>query len=204
MSNGTSTSQYINAVRMNNFNQADGIIVTEHPLPNTLSQAWRLMYEKNVFAWVILDTQPENEDTLKLYPPLLSEGESLQFEHLHIRSEDTVQYEDFRKIRVTLALRRSTASPTHIMYIYYLNGWPNNSDIPIDNIALIKLLDHIHHCNPSANQPIVFTCSDGVKACGVAATLENVLQRIQLQGEVDIYTAVQRILSARPQFITSW
>lgn len=56
MENGEPASQYINAVQIAGLNQQEAFIVTEHPLPRTLGQFWRLVVER-ACSMVILINQ---------------------------------------------------------------------------------------------------------------------------------------------------
>ncbi|CAL4063786.1 unnamed protein product, partial [Meganyctiphanes norvegica] len=58
---GANGSQYINAVRVNGFMKKDAYLVSEHPMPNTLSHVWHLVTEQNVAAWVLIHSFAAND-----------------------------------------------------------------------------------------------------------------------------------------------
>ncbi|XP_047487038.1 receptor-type tyrosine-protein phosphatase S-like [Penaeus chinensis] len=202
MVNGQAETQYINAVRLNGVTQHDAMVVMEHPLPETLPQAWRMIYEKKVSAWVLLNAY--GEDELEDFPPVISEGEmDLGFITLTL---DGSQSKDFcLESRVTLAPVRSRYAVAHSVQVLQLAGWRRGSELPDGAGNLLALLADVHEIRRKApTSPVVFSCGDGCTASGLAAALDVILMRIDLLRDVDVYRAVQALLYERPQFITSF
>ncbi|XP_063593983.1 receptor-type tyrosine-protein phosphatase alpha-like [Penaeus indicus] len=202
MVNGQAESQYINAVRLNGVTQRDATVVMEHPLPETLAQAWRMIYEKKVSAWVLLNAY--GEDEVEDFPPVIPEGEmDLGFITLTL---DGSQSKDFCLVsQVTLAPVRSRYAVAHSVQVLQLFGWRRGAELPDCPEHLLALLKDVHEIRRKApTSPVVFSCGDGCTASGLAAALDVILTRIDLLRDVDVYRAVQALLYERPQFIASF
>lgn len=65
---------YINAVRVRNYSMQEAFIVTEHPMINTISRAWKLAYKTRASAWVFLH---EHRHQMKV-------GAELPFSQTHV------------------------------------------------------------------------------------------------------------------------
>nr|XP_027222755.1 receptor-type tyrosine-protein phosphatase S-like [Penaeus vannamei] len=201
MVNGQAESQYINAVRLNGVTQRDATVVMEHPQPDTLPQAWRMIYEKKVSAWVLLNTY--GEDEVEDFPSVIPQAEmDLGFITLTLEGEES---KDFCRVsQVTLAPVRSRFAVSHSVQVLQLCGWRRGSELPSSTEHLLALLQDVHAIRKkSPSSPVVYTCGDGCTASGLAAALDVILTRIDLLRDVDIYRAVQAVLYERPQFIGS-
>ncbi|XP_066969333.1 receptor-type tyrosine-protein phosphatase alpha-like [Macrobrachium rosenbergii] len=202
---GASGSQYINAVNVSNISSSDSVIVTEHPLVNTLPKLWRMVFEKKAAALVILNTFQDVHEHSQVFPAIIPEkNDVFGFDSLRVKAEEIHDHFNFTETKVSLLSKKEPNSVTSNIKVLQLKGWPSGSETPSDNLSLITLLDHLDQkASQSATSPVVFICSDGVTACGVAVALFIAIIRLKHQGDVNIYKAVQGIRRDRPQFITS-
>ncbi|XP_042886469.1 receptor-type tyrosine-protein phosphatase S-like [Penaeus japonicus] len=202
MVNGKGESQYINAIYLNSVTQRDAMIALEHPLRDTLAQAWRMMYERKVSAWVVLNTY--DEDKVENFPAVLPKDD-LDLGFITLTLEGVSRNAHCQESQVTLTPIKSRFAVSHSMKVIQLYGWPFGSEFPDDTTALLALLEDVHEIRRKApSSPVVFTCGDGCTASGLAAALDVILTRIELLRDVDVYRAVQALLYERPQFITSF
>ncbi|XP_045621693.2 receptor-type tyrosine-protein phosphatase epsilon [Procambarus clarkii] len=199
---GRPESQYVNAVRVNGVTQRDAVIVTEHPLPCTLAHVWRMMYERKVCAWVILHHHPHHQQ--EEYPSVLPSGGEVEMDHVMVKVENVTNHHYFTDTCVTIFPVSSRMSLPLQVNVLHLLDWDADEELPAIPLPLLLLLEHLHELRKLSPASLTaITCSDGYSASGVVAALDLILSKVRLQGEVDIYRAVQGILFDRPQFITS-
>lgn len=67
MEGGDSLSQYINAVSLDGLDHPNTMIVTEHPVPATLTKFWRLVVEKKCPNVVLINTYEGYEEVLSVF-----------------------------------------------------------------------------------------------------------------------------------------
>ncbi|KAG7153393.1 Receptor-type tyrosine-protein phosphatase alpha-like, partial [Homarus americanus] len=202
MLGGQAESQYVNAVRVNGVTQRDAVIVTEHPLVHTLPQVWRMVYERKVCAWVILHTYPDQEEE---YPSVLPSRGEVDMDQVCVKVTAVNNHRHFIETSVALNFINSSILLPHHLRVLHLLGWDADQDLPDSPVPLLKLLEHLKDLRKIyPNCPVLISCSDGCTASGVAAALDVVLCRARLQGNVDVYRAVQGVLFDRPQFIMSF
>ncbi|XP_068244376.1 receptor-type tyrosine-protein phosphatase epsilon-like [Palaemon carinicauda] len=202
---GTSGSQYINAINISNISSPDSIIVTEHPLASTLSKVWRMIFEKKVVSLVILNTLPEVDGHSQVFPALIPEkNDVFGFDNLRVKTEKVDDHQNFTEATVSLHYQKGANALTRNLKVFQMRNWPSKSETPSDILPLLTILDRLDEsASCSATTPVVFICSDGVTACGIAVALLIAITRLKLHGEVCIFKAVQGIQLDRPQFITS-
>ncbi|KAK3853610.1 hypothetical protein Pcinc_039863 [Petrolisthes cinctipes] len=207
---GRGDSQYLNAVRVHGMRQRDALIVTEHPLTGTLDRAWRMIYEKRALAWVIIHKHTDEKE----YPPVLPSTGAGDLDHFNVRIDDITQHNEFTDTSVTLTPIKSRMSLPHTLRVLHMSGWDADKELPDSPLPLLEILQHLQYIRlhapvmPTTSVlntalPVVITCRDGTTGCGVLVALLGAQCRLELQGVVDIYRAVQAILFDRPQFITS-
>ncbi|XP_064116403.1 receptor-type tyrosine-protein phosphatase V-like [Macrobrachium nipponense] len=163
-----------------------------------------MVFEKKAAALVILNTSPDNSEHSQVFPAIIPEKDDVfGFDSLRVKAEDVHCHFNFKETKVSLL---STKEPNSVinLKVLQLMGWPCGSETPSDSLPLITLLDHLDQkASQSTTSPIVFICSDGVTACGVAVALFIAITRLKHHGDVNIYKATQGIRLDRPQFITS-
>ncbi|CAL4091164.1 unnamed protein product, partial [Meganyctiphanes norvegica] len=230
MVGGKGESQYINAVRVNGLRQRDAILVTEHPMIHTVHQAWRMAYEKRVGAWLLLqETQQDTQEYPPLVgngSNLSEVGAESRAGQLVIRLDKLEDHAHFTAYTLMLKSAKATLEAPHGLKVLQLKDWLPDNALPTggSSTALNEAFTYVDAMTaaaaaaaaPSAvsteasglsmslqaaKPPIILTCCDGASACGVAAALYIVRERIKVTGDIDVYRAVQGILYDRPQFI---
>ncbi|ELU14810.1 hypothetical protein CAPTEDRAFT_148361 [Capitella teleta] len=80
---GEEGSDYINASFMQGYNKNEEFIVTQHPLPSTQEDFWRMVWEHNSMTIVLLNPpDPEKETDFPIFWP--SRGTDLEYGHFTV------------------------------------------------------------------------------------------------------------------------
>jgi len=70
------TTDYINAVFVNSYRQTSNYIVTQYPLPNTLIDFWRLVYDHNILIIMLIEQIPRDPKNIPYWPSIVSQTAS--------------------------------------------------------------------------------------------------------------------------------
>nr|CAD7256310.1 unnamed protein product [Timema shepardi] len=199
------TSDYINAVSVDGFRTKDQFIVTQFPLKNTVGDFWRLVLEKNIPLIVVLNEIDMSDKSLSMceFRPLSDQPLTpvpyltvrlKQQSHNAIWSVTTYQLTD---TSVTTGLPQQ-----QIVRMLQLSGWQANCDLPPNVNTLLQLWQEVERLY-SGKCPILVTCLDGSKSCGLFLAVAFLVEKIKLEQQCDVCHAVRTIRQNREQFITT-
>ncbi|CAG2065038.1 unnamed protein product, partial [Timema podura] len=83
-----------------------------------------------------------------------------------------------------------------------LSGWQANCDLPPNVNTLLQLWQEVERLY-SGKWPILVTCLDGTKSCGLFLAVAFLVEKIKLEQQCDVCHAVRTIRQNREQFITT-
>ncbi|XP_069171704.1 tyrosine-protein phosphatase non-receptor type 7 [Procambarus clarkii] len=174
-------------------------MVGEHPQPHTVQDLWRLVYEKRVPVWTLLHTLPLH---LLNYPGVVPSEEPQTVGYLVIQLTGSQVFNYFTEYYVEITAPKLSSSGCHKCVLLVMEGWPHSDLLPASPEPLLAVLERVEAISKVKNSSL-FTCKDGVTGCGVMMALLQLVARMKLVQEVDVYRSVLSIVYDRPQFITS-
>ncbi|XP_056020375.1 uncharacterized protein LOC125670205 [Ostrea edulis] len=83
---------------------------------------------------------------------------------------------------------------------FHLNGWPADRETPQSLPAMLSVIKEVQQTVESTSRVLVI-CKDGAKCSGVFCALSLLLDRIKIEGKVDVFHTVRKLQIRRPQFI---
>ncbi|CAH0403571.1 unnamed protein product [Chilo suppressalis] len=131
---GRDFSTYINASFIEAYDNTEGFIITQDPLPNTIADFWRMVSEHNVSTIVMLSEIGEGK-----CPRYWDDG-TTQHEHINVQYEesDSCPYYTRRQFRITNNKNGDTVSVRQLQY----QGWPTApGHVPEVTRGLAELAD---------------------------------------------------------------
>ncbi|KAH9505383.1 hypothetical protein Btru_058592 [Bulinus truncatus] len=193
-------NDYINAVFLNSYCKRDNLLVTQMPLPNTVTDFWRLVYDHKCSCIVMLNEVERNDDTCEQYWSEEPDGVicgPFQIETTsEIKSNPIVTFRDF-----TLT---SSISPEQIprqIRQFHFHRWQEGSSIPSSHLALLELVDLVDSWQQSNEGPIIVHCMNGASRSGLFCAALTILERVKKEKEVDVFQAVKQLRLNRTQLI---
>ncbi|XP_035699666.1 receptor-type tyrosine-protein phosphatase mu-like [Branchiostoma floridae] len=205
MSPGDETStNYINAAFINGYKQRDVYIATQAPLPNTVLDMWRLVYDYRISSVVMLNDMDDNDPTCPQYWP--DSKQSVQhgvFLIQHV-GETVDGHLITRTLRLQNTLKDNEAA--RMVKIFQLTGWPGDEKTPPSpcQTAMITLLSEVERWQQqTGNEPIVVHCIDGVERSGVFCTMGVACERVKVEQVVDVFQAVKTVRACRPSMVNN-
>ncbi|KAK7884142.1 hypothetical protein WMY93_027265, partial [Mugilogobius chulae] len=155
---GVVGSDYINANYIDGYRKQRAYIATQGPLPETLGDFWRMVWEQNVCT-IVMMTRLEEESRIKCDQYWPSRGTET-YDMIRVSVVDTIEL-------ATYSLR------TFILHKY-----------PTQTLSFLRRIRAWR--SPHAG-PMVVHCSAGVGRTGCFIAIDAMLERMKHQHSIDIY-----------------
>ncbi|XP_014647953.1 PREDICTED: receptor-type tyrosine-protein phosphatase eta [Ceratotherium simum simum] len=193
-----STEDYINANYMPGYHSKRDFIATQGPLPNTLKDFWRMVWEKNVYAIVMLTKCVEQGRTkCEEYWPS-KQAQDYGDITVAMTSETVLPEWTIRDFTV----KNIQTSESHPLRQFHFTSWPDHgvpdtTDLLINFRYLVRdYMKQIPH-----ESPILVHCSAGVGRTGTFIAIDRLIYQIENENTVDVYGIVYDLRMHRPLMV---
>ncbi|XP_006710864.1 receptor-type tyrosine-protein phosphatase F isoform X18 [Homo sapiens] len=189
---GVPGSDYINANYIDGYRKQNAYIATQGPLPETMGDFWRMVWEQRT-ATVVMMTRLEEKSRVKCdqyWPARGTETCGL----IQVTLLDTVELATYT-VR-TFALHKSGSSEKRELRQFQFMAWPDHG-VPEYPTPILAFLRRVKACNPLDAGPMVVHCSAGVGRTGCFIVIDAMLERMKHEKTVDIYGHVTCMRSQR-------
>ncbi|XP_023563639.1 receptor-type tyrosine-protein phosphatase F isoform X3 [Octodon degus] len=189
---GVPGSDYINANYIDGYRKQNAYIATQGPLPETMGDFWRMVWEQRT-ATVVMMTRLEEKSRVKCdqyWPARGAETYGL----IQVTLLDTVELATYT-VR-TFALHKSGSSEKRELRQFQFMAWPDHG-VPEYPTPILAFLRRVKACNPLDAGPMVVHCSAGVGRTGCFIVIDAMLERMKHEKTVDIYGHVTCMRSQR-------
>ncbi|XP_056272982.1 phosphatidylinositol phosphatase PTPRQ [Pseudoliparis swirei] len=188
---GTAGSDYINASFVSGYLCPNEFIATQGPLPGTVADFWRMIWETGTHTIAML-TQCYEKGRIRCHKYWPEDNKPMSvFSDILISkvSEEVLPDWTVRTLKVE--------KHGHFILVRHFNytSWPEHG-VPESCSTLIKFVKAVraHRHN---NTTIVVHCSAGVGRTGVFIALDHLIQHVRDHDFVDIYGLVAELRSER-------
>ncbi|XP_051567313.1 protein tyrosine phosphatase receptor type Fa isoform X3 [Myxocyprinus asiaticus] len=175
-------SDYINANYIDGYRKQNAYIATQGPLPETLSDFWRMVWEQRTNT-IVMMTRLEEKSRVKCDQYWPSRGTET-YGMIQVSMLDTVELATY-SVR-TFALYKNGSSEKREVRQFQFMVWPDHG-VPEYPTPILAFLRRVKACNPLDAGPMVVHCSAGVGRTGCFIVIEAMLERIKHEKSVDIY-----------------
>ncbi|XP_069498514.1 receptor-type tyrosine-protein phosphatase F isoform X3 [Ambystoma mexicanum] len=179
---GVPGSDYINANYIDGYRKQNAYIATQGPLPETLSDFWRMVWEQRT-ATIVMMTRLEEKSRVKCdqyWPSRGSETHGM----IQITLLDTVELATYT-IRTFALYKNGSSEKREIRHFQFL-AWPDHG-VPEYPTPILAFLRRVKACNPPDAGPMVVHCSAGVGRTGCFIVIDAMLERMKPEKTVDVY-----------------
>ncbi|KAG7259857.1 hypothetical protein CRUP_016163 [Coryphaenoides rupestris] len=175
-------SDYINSNYIDGYRKQNAYIATQGPLPETLSDFWRMVWEQRSNT-IVMMTRLEEKSRVKCdqYWPLRG---TETYGMIQVTMLDTVELATY-SVR-TFALYKNGSSEKREVRQFQFMAWPDHG-VPEYPTPILAFLRRVKACNPPDAGPMVVHCSAGVGRTGCLIVIEAMLERMKHEKSVDIY-----------------
>ncbi|CAF1627230.1 unnamed protein product, partial [Adineta ricciae] len=187
------TTDYINAVFVNSYRHASTYIVTQYPLPQTMVDFYRLIFDHNISIVMLVETIPRDPQNLPYWPSAVSGNVSFgPFEILlSSQKEDDYLIERILQIKYT---SKSTFTSDQTKTIRQFEVKNNTRSLPVVKRFLKEM-----RTRPEQN--VILQCLNGVTWSGYFVALCNSIDKMQTEQIIDPFQIVRLIRASRQEFI---
>uniref|UniRef100_H3DD53 Receptor-type tyrosine-protein phosphatase F n=1 Tax=Tetraodon nigroviridis TaxID=99883 RepID=H3DD53_TETNG len=179
---GIPGSDYINANYVDGYRKQNAYIATQGPLPETLSDFWRMVWEQRTCT-IIMMTRLEEKSRVKCEQYWPARG-THTYGMIQVTLLDTVELATYT-IR-TFALYKNGSSEKREVRQFQLMAWPDHG-VPECPTPILAFLRRVKACHPPDSGPMVVHCSAGVGRTGCFIVIDAMLERMKHEKSVDIY-----------------
>uniref|UniRef100_A0A8C2DQS4 Receptor-type tyrosine-protein phosphatase kappa n=1 Tax=Cyprinus carpio TaxID=7962 RepID=A0A8C2DQS4_CYPCA len=186
------SSNYINAALMDSYRQPAAFIVTQHPLPNTVKDFWRLVYDYGCTSIGCPQSWPA-EGMLRYGP--------VQVDCISCSMDCDVISRLFRICNLT----RPQEVYLMVRQVQYL-GWAGHREGPASKRSFLKLILQVdkwqEECEEGDGRTIIH-CLNGGGRSGMFCAISIVCEMIKRQNVVDVFHAVKSLRNSKPNMVDS-
>ncbi|XP_048056148.1 protein tyrosine phosphatase receptor type Fa isoform X11 [Megalobrama amblycephala] len=179
---GVPGSDYINGNYIDGYRKQNAYIATQGPLPETLSDFWRMVWEQRTNT-IVMMTRLEEKSRVKCDQYWPSRGTET-YGMIQVSMLDTVELATY-SVR-TFALYKNGSSEKREVRQFQFMAWPDHG-VPEYPTPILAFLRRVKACNPPDAGPMVVHCSAGVGRTGCFIVIEAMLERMKHEQSVDIY-----------------
>ncbi|XP_056329239.1 receptor-type tyrosine-protein phosphatase F isoform X4 [Danio aesculapii] len=189
---GVPGSDYINSNYIDGYRKQNAYIATQGPLPETLSDFWRMIWEQRA-STIVMMTRLEEKSRVKCdqYWPIRG---TETYGMIQVTMLDAVELATY-SVR-TFALYKNGSSEKREVRQFQFMAWPDHG-VPEYPTPILAFLRRVKACNPPDAGPMVVHCSAGVGRTGCFIVIDAMLERMKHEKSVDIYGHVTCMRSQR-------
>ncbi|XP_047540723.1 tyrosine-protein phosphatase 69D isoform X2 [Vanessa atalanta] len=196
---GRDYSTYVNASFIEAYDNTEGFIITQDPLPGTIMDFWRMVSEHNVSTIVMLSELGEGK-----CPRYWDDG-TVQYEHISVEYEESEScpYYTRRQFRVTNNKSGEWRCVRHLQY----QGWPTAAGhVPEVTRGLAELaelaapLERDEH----SHTPLLVHCQLGTERSSLFVALCVLIWQLRVERRVDVACVARKVRSQRARTIDTF
>lgn len=194
-----SDNDYINANLVTVPKAARQYILTQGPLPETLSHFWLMVWEQKTNVIVMLNRCVEMEDFVKCeqYWPS-SIGRKFHYPDVKLTVTLTKVEEEKHFTTREMLLEDNESQKSRTISQFQYKAWPDH-DQPDSPTSFLRLLTAIRKSGglDKMDEPTIVHCSAGIGRSGTFCLIDSILSMVENQGSTEGIDIVNTLLEMR-------
>ncbi|XP_024602578.1 receptor-type tyrosine-protein phosphatase T [Neophocaena asiaeorientalis asiaeorientalis] len=194
------SSNYINAALMDSHKQPAAFVVTQHPLPNTVADFWRLVFDYNCSSVVMLNELDAAQLCMQYWPEKTSGCYGpIQVEFVSADIDEDIIHRIFRICNMA----RPQDGYRIVQHLQYI-GWPAYRDTPPSKRSLLKVVRRLEKWQEQYDGRegrTVVHCLNGGGRSGTFCAVCSVCDMIQQQNIIDVFHIVKTLRNNKSNMV---
>nr|XP_039254374.1 receptor-type tyrosine-protein phosphatase S-like [Styela clava] len=193
---GDEFSDYINASYIDGYNFPNKFIATQGPRQNTITDFWRMIWEKDCYIIAAL-TRLIEDKKVKCAQYWSEDGDqSITYGDIIVNLIEISKCGDFVRRRFEISKNNVTREVLQFQFI----AWPYRG-IPVATSSLFRFHKAVAHPQSESVGPIVVHCSAGVGRTGTFIALDILSEQIAKSEIFNICEIVGKMRKRRPEMV---
>ncbi|XP_027722928.1 receptor-type tyrosine-protein phosphatase T [Vombatus ursinus] len=193
-------SQRVNLVQTESHKQPAAFIVTQHPLPNTGADFWRLVFDYNCSSVVMLNEMDTTQLCMQYWPEKTSCCYGpIQVEFVSADIDEDIINRIFRICNMA----RPQDGYRIVQHLQYI-GWPAYRDTPPSKRSLLKVVRRLEKWQEQydgRDGRTVVHCLNGGGRSGTFCAICSVCEMIQQQNIIDVFHIVKTLRNNKSNMV---
>ncbi|XP_052764664.1 receptor-type tyrosine-protein phosphatase kappa-like isoform X2 [Mya arenaria] len=192
-------SDYVNAVFVHAFQAKRKYIVAQSPMPNTVQDFLTLAYQEHCSCIVSFEQSDGKKDIGEYYP---ADNQELNKGQLSIScGRDKVKNEYSIQKWLTIEFKRNTQSKggKSTLRHFEFTDWNQTGNVPRSPAYYVAFLRDVKMA--SSNGPVLVHCRDGGSRSGLFCVMAFLLEKMEVEHEVNVVNAVRKVKARRPNAV---
>ncbi|XP_059415738.1 receptor-type tyrosine-protein phosphatase T-like isoform X3 [Carassius carassius] len=194
------SSNYINAALMDSHKQPAAFIVTQHPLPNTVADFWRLVFDYNCSTIGMLNEMDAAQLCMQYWP---EKGSCcygpIQAEFISADIDEDIINRIFRICNMA----RPQDGYRLVQHFQFI-GWPAYRDTPLSKRSILQLVRRLAKWQEQydgGDGRTVVHCLTGGGRSGTFCAICSICEMIQQQNIVDVFHTVKTLRNNKANMV---
>lgn len=193
--NGAPGSDYINANYCDGYSRQNEYIATQGPLPNTVGDFWRMVWEQNSRT-IVMMSQLEEGGRVKCVQYWPSKDHTLTYHGISITA---INLEEFAYYNLRTFELQCNNEKRELRQFQF-TGWPDRG-VPDNPSAFLMFLRRVKAWKPANAGPMIVLCSAGVGRTGCFIVINSIIQQLRQEKTIDIYRHVTKLRAQRNHLV---